>query len=241
MGTELYAETEKLRTTRMAYGLLLALVLAGVGLTALTSLIHIVIAGQVRAEEPGVVAVPAALSPYFAVIAGVLLVVTEFRFGTITTTYLAQPRRGLVLLAKLLIGLLLGFLYGSAVVLASIGTGALLGALVPGAQAFPFDLGTLQAWIGTVVVSALFAALGVAIGAIVHNQVAAVLIAVLGLIGDQSLFGRIVPAELLPTGAAHVIQGFTGYPPALGAVVLLAYVAALSGIALLVSIPRDRT
>jgi hypothetical protein len=87
----------------------------------------------------------------------------------------------------------------------------------------------------------LFAALGVAVGAIVHNQVAAVLVAVLGLIGDQSLFGRIVPAELLPTGAAHVNQGFTGYPPALGAVVLLAYVAALSGLALLVSIPRDRT
>jgi hypothetical protein len=94
VGTELHAETEKLRTTRVAYGLLLALVLADVGLTALISLVHVVIAGQATAQEPGVVVVPAALTPYFAVVAGVLVVVTEFRFGTITSTYLAVPRRG---------------------------------------------------------------------------------------------------------------------------------------------------
>jgi ABC-2 type transport system permease protein len=241
MGTELYAETEKLRTTRMAHGLLIALVVAVVGLTALTSLVHVVIAGQATAQEPGVVAVPAALTPYFAVVAGVLVVVTEFRFGTITSTYLAVPRRGRVVFAKLVIGLLLGISYGLIAVLSSMATAGVLRAAVPGAQVFPLGPDTLQAWAGTVQASGLYAAVGVAIGALVHSQLAAVLLAVLGLIGDQSLFGRIVPAHLLPTGAAHVLEGFTAYPNWLGVLVLLAYVVVISGIAMVVSIPRDRT
>jgi ABC-2 type transport system permease protein len=241
VGTELHAEVEKLRTTRMAYGMLIALLVTGVGLTALTSVVHVVIAGQARAETPGVVAVPSALTPYFALIAGVLLVVTEFRFGTITTTYLAVPRRGRVVIAKLLVGALLGACFGLAVVLASIGTAAALHAAIPGAQPIPLGVSALQAWIGTVVVSGFFTALGVSIGALVNNQVAAVLVAIFGLIGDQSLFGRLLPAQLLPTGAAQVVQGFSTSPTWLGVVVLIGYVVVISGIAMVVSIPRDRT
>jgi hypothetical protein len=143
--------------------------------------------------------------------------------------------------AKLLIGLLLGIGYGVIALLSSMAAAGALRAAVPGAHSFPLDLDTLNAWAGTVQVSGLYAALGVAIGALVHSQLAAVLLAVLGLIGDQGLFGRIVPAHLLPTGAAHVLEGFGPYPSWLGALVLLAYVAVISGIAMAVSIPRDRT
>jgi hypothetical protein len=86
----------------------------------------------------------------------------------------------------------------------------------------------------------LYAVLGVAIGALVHGQVGAVLTAVIGLTGIEALLETVVPAGFLPSGAADTLARLTAQPVWQGAGVLAAYVGGVTALALLLTIPRDR-
>ncbi|MCD1571430.1 ABC transporter permease [Agromyces mediolanus] len=111
----------------------------------------------------------------FAVIIGVLAVTGEFRHRTLTVTFLATPQRTTVLGAKLLAQLPIGAGFGVIAFLASVGAGAAMLAV--------FGLDTLLdqsdtwAMIGRgILAMALWAAIGAALGSVVPNQVAAIVI-----------------------------------------------------------------
>ncbi|MFD6056095.1 ABC transporter permease [Agromyces sp. NPDC060279] len=111
----------------------------------------------------------------FAVIIGVLAVTGEFRHRTLTATFLATPQRTTVLGAKLLAQLPIGAGFGVIAFLASVGAGAAMLAV--------FGLDTLLdqsdtwAMIGRgILAMALWAAIGAALGSVVPNQVAAIVI-----------------------------------------------------------------
>lgn len=111
----------------------------------------------------------------FAVIIGVLAVTGEFRHRTLTATFLATPQRTTVLGAKLLAQLPIGAGFGVIAFLASVGAGA--------AMLAAFGLDTLLdqsdtwAMIGRgILAMALWAAIGAALGSVVPNQVAAIVI-----------------------------------------------------------------
>ena len=111
----------------------------------------------------------------FPVLLGALATTGEFRHQTLTPTFLATPRRGLVLGAKTVTLTLVGAGLGVVALAASVGIGG--GAL----SAFGVDAQLLdsQTWLlvtRTLLAMALWAAIGVGLGVLVPNQVASIVI-----------------------------------------------------------------
>ena len=98
MRSLLAAEVLKLRTTRTTWVLLLVgALLAGVTAAALVG------SGSLEDDRALALAQGASFAAFLALVLGALLVTSEYRHGTITTTFLGEPRRGRVLAAKLVV------------------------------------------------------------------------------------------------------------------------------------------
>ncbi len=111
----------------------------------------------------------------FPVIFGTLATTTEFRHQTLTPTFLAEPHRGIVLGAKLVSMGIMGALYGIAALVASVG----IGAAILNATGHSTGLDSPDTWalIARVVLAmALWAVIGVGLGALIPSQVAAIVI-----------------------------------------------------------------
>ncbi len=111
----------------------------------------------------------------FPLLIGTLMVTTEFRHKTLTSTFLAVPRRSRVLLAKFAVGIVLGLLYGL------VGTTAALGAGAGSLAAFGVDteLGSADTWtlVGRMLLAyVLWVLVGIGVGTTVRNQVAAIVV-----------------------------------------------------------------
>lgn len=111
----------------------------------------------------------------FPLLIGTLMVTAEFRHQTLTPTFLATPRREVVLGAKVAIGALLGIGYALIAIVATVGPAA--GFLA----GFGLDtgLGTSGTWalLGRIVLAfVLWVLVGIGVGALVRNQVAAIVI-----------------------------------------------------------------
>lgn len=150
----------------------------------------------------------------FPLLIGTLIVTTEFRHKTLTPTFLATPRRGVVLLAKLGTGLAFGVLYGLLAAVAAVAVGA--GVLA--AFGIETGMGSPDTWamLGRMVLaSVLWVLVGIGVGATVRNQVAAVVIVLaftqfLEPIGRT--LGALVPGlsdvlRFLPGAAADTLVG----------------------------------
>jgi ABC-2 type transport system permease protein len=111
----------------------------------------------------------------FPVLLGALSATSEFRHQTLTPTFLANPRRSRVLLAKVVSAAVVGALYGVVALAASIGAGAVVLAATGGDPAFDDgDTWVLSARV--ILAMALWAVIGVALGTLVRNQAAALVI-----------------------------------------------------------------
>jgi ABC-2 type transport system permease protein len=111
----------------------------------------------------------------FPLLIGTLMVTTEFRHRTLTPTFLATSRRGVVLWAKVVVGVLMGVLFAVLALIASVGPGA---AVLAG---FGLDttLSAADTWamLGRIVISlVLWTLVGIGVGTLVRNQVAAIVI-----------------------------------------------------------------
>jgi ABC-2 type transport system permease protein len=171
MSGALRSELLKLRTTRTFYGI----VLAALGLTALLAGAAAGIAPYESGDVPGADIIDAAgLTQPFALVLGILAVSTEFRHGTITPTILAVPDRVRLMTAKLaahgIAGLVLG---GVSYVFAAL----LVVFVLPLRDIEPaISVGdSIEMMAGGVLCVALLAAIGVGVGALVRNQVGAVI------------------------------------------------------------------
>ena len=186
------SEFQKVFTTRMWW--LLALLLAGyVGLMsggfgaflgwASENPDAAASAGGGTAIPPGLDLAPlvysfaTSIGYVFPVLLGALAVTGEVRHKTLTPTFLAEPHRTTVLTAKFLSQLAMGAGLGAIAFAVSVGTGA---AALAG---FGLDTGLddpdTWALIGRgVLAMALWGAIGVGLGALVPNQVAAIVIVI---------------------------------------------------------------
>jgi ABC-2 type transport system permease protein len=124
---------------------------------------------------PIVYSLASSIGYVFPLLIGALSVTNEFRHQTLTPTFLASPRRGAVLGAKSIVGVLFGAFYGAIALLAAVGLGALILAL--------FDIDPLltesDTWalIGRAVIAmALWAAVGVGVGALIPSQVGSIVV-----------------------------------------------------------------
>ena len=215
-------------------------------------------------QAPPLAGLDAALTVYgvlnavgyvFPLVVGTLLVTTEVRHKTLTQTLLAEPRRGVVLGAKLVLAAGIGLLYGLAGVVGLVAAGAPVLAAV-GDGAFLGDPQVVRALLLGVLVTGLWAVLGTGFGAVVPHQVAAVVailaftqfvepIARLGLGAVDSLSGV---SAYLPGAAADAVVGASLFsqmgdvdllPAWGGALVLLGYAAALTLAGRLTTFARD--
>lgn len=176
------AEILKIVTTRMWWVLAIVLV-AYVGVSAAGIGASFGWASNEAGGEliPGlslqhvVYAVATSIGYVFPLLYGTLAVTGELRHQTITPTFLATPRREVSLGAKLLVQGGLGLLYGVLAFVASVVGGAIVLA------AFDVDplLGDVGTWglIGRgVLAMGLWGIVGVGIGALLRNQVAAIVV-----------------------------------------------------------------
>ena len=180
-----------------------------------------------------------------AALIGVMAITSEFRHGTIRPTFVVTPNRRRVLTAKVIASLLMGVAFGLiATALASgIGYAILTGKNIH----LALDTNhVLLLILGSLGMTALWAALGVGVGALVKNQVLAVVGVILWvMVVDQLLVG-LVPSvgRFTPTAASDsVTAGFSDYllPPLYGGLLLAAYTAAFVAAGAAVLARRDVT
>jgi ABC-2 type transport system permease protein len=171
MTAQLRSELRKLRTTRTSLGLLLglvALILFGVVAGAFSSESDLSLAENQR-ELIG----NGGFAAVFAALVGVMAMTSEFRHGTIRATFVFTPFRHLVVAAKAVASEAVGMAFGA------LGAGLALGAgvLLIRARGYELLLGAedvRRLLVGTIVMSALWAVIGVGLGALVRNQVFAI-------------------------------------------------------------------
>ncbi len=229
------SELLKIRTVRSFWAYLIVIV-------AFTALAVAAQIGSAESLERGTVdfqsdlVATAGIALLLSVILGITLVTTEFRFGTVTPTFLVAPKRELVLAAKAIaaIALAIGFALLSLFVIAVIA--------LPWLASVDAETNVLDGEIGSVaaeqILSAiLWALMGVAIGAIVQSQVAALVGTLVWIfIGETLLIGAFGLLDLdgasayLPFQALDAADGSGGgellsYWP--GVAVSLAWIAAL--------------
>jgi ABC-type transport system involved in multi-copper enzyme maturation permease subunit len=243
----LKSELLKLRTTRTSLLLLIWMT----GLIALVVLLHVLSLSTdqiARADgQRKVLGWGTGIAALFASLLGALLITAEIRHGTIRPTFLATPRRGRVIAAKLLAGALTGVAVG----LLAEGLTAAIEAAGLAARGIHIELTAgdyVQLLAGGAAAGALFAALGVGVGAVVRQQVGAVVgLCVWLLLIETTLIGNIPSAgKYAPGAAAGAVAGAiqTQSPsklvaPALGLLVLAAYAALAAGAGALLITRRD--
>jgi ABC-type transport system involved in multi-copper enzyme maturation permease subunit len=186
----------------------------------------------------------------FALLIGVLCVTSDFRHKTVTAAFLASPRRWRLIGSKLLTAALVGV--ALAVML-------LVGTLVGGGWALAAQGGSFGALArqvpavapGVVLVFALFAVLGVGIGSLLTNQVAAIVVALGWFLILEGILVALVPAagRWVPSGAAQAAADVTRSHAELaglfawwqGALLLLLYGAVFAAAGAAVLARRDIT
>jgi ABC-2 type transport system permease protein len=231
MKAELRSEVFKQRSTRTGLALLAALVV----LVAVAVILHVwgfaaddlaQKSNQLEVFNPGQL-----LGSLFAALLGAMSITSEIRYGTIRSTFLVTPWRSRVVAAKAAASTALGAGFGlaAAVVATAVGAAA-LGARGIDVQLASGDYALILA--GGAASAALWAAIGVGVGALVRNQVPALvglcawILFVEGLLVGDTLedIGRFTPGA-----AAAALSGQdsdTLLPPAFALLLLALYAAA---------------
>jgi ABC-type transport system involved in multi-copper enzyme maturation permease subunit len=179
----------------------------------------------------------------FAAIAGVLVIASEYRFGTIRPTFVFTPQRERVIAAKLAAGLLAGFVFGLLSEAIAFGVGRLfLAGRGIDLALDGHDVALLL--LGSTFGPALWAGIGVGLGAILRNQVAAVITLLSWIFVVDSLLFGLVPSvgRFMPTAAMDALLGDTDshlVAPAAGALLLVAWAAVLALAGLVLTSRRD--
>ena len=190
------------------------------------------------------------LAAIFTLLFGILAVAGEYRHGTITDTYLSFPRRRQVVLAKLAV-------YGAVGGAAGLVSGAVAVAVTAAwwtAKGGTFTLsgaGTWPALGGGVAANVAFATIGVGLGALVRNLVAAVAAALAWIALVEGIAGQLVGTGLarwLPFYASEALDraALTSSPARLlpqwgGGLVLAGYAALFATVAVITTLRRDVT
>jgi ABC-2 type transport system permease protein len=206
---QLRSELVKLRTTRTSLGLVLvevALVLLAVLVEGLASSPAHLVRPDTQRDYFGSGSFSGLVAAFF----GLLAVTSEFRFGTIRPTLVAEPRRHVVVAAKVVASALAGLGLGLLGAALSFGVGGIVFA----ARGIDWTLGDRHATyvvVGTLLSAALWAALGVGLGALVRHQVGAIVILIAWTAVLESIVFGFVPSvgRYLPGQASSALTDAT--------------------------------
>ena len=242
MIAQIRSELLKVRSTRTTIGLLLGMIALILLFTLLTGLLSHP-PGLMGKENQRQLLSVGSLAGVFSALAGVLLVTSEYRYGTIRPTILFNPARSHVLTAKIVAGALAGIVFG--VVGEAIGWA--IGYAILEGRGITIVLSSsdvLLLALGGLVGVALWGAIGTALGTIIRNQVGAVItLLAWGLVVDSLLFG-LVPSvgRYTPTRAGDALMGLKTQhllSPSVGAIILIAWAILLAFIGIGLTAHRD--
>jgi ABC-2 type transport system permease protein len=244
MITQFKAELLKVRSTRTTVGLVLGMIALTVLIVVLSGLLSHKDGLSSTKDQLGLMST-GGIALVFSALAGVLLITGEYRYGTIHPTFVFTPRRGRVLSAKLAAGLLTGLVFG----VVGVGLAVGISSLILSARGIPSALSSGQITLlvlGGLAAIALRGAIGVGLGAILRNQVAAVIgLLAWDFVVSSLLFG-LAPSvgRFMPTTAANALMGLKTehlLSPAAGGAVLVGWTAALAVAGLVLIRRRDVT
>jgi hypothetical protein len=186
------------------------------------------------------------LGALFAALLGAMSITGEIRHGTIRPTFLVTPSRGRVLAAKVLVSGIIGAGFGlvAGALAAGVGTAALRARGIE----VRLDAGDYTLLIaGAAAATALWAAIGVGLGALLRNQVSALvgicawLLFVEGLlVGDVADIAEV--GRFAPGAAGEAITGQNPDPllaPGFGLLVLTLYAIGVTVAGSLATSRRD--
>lgn len=241
----LRSEWLKVTSTRMWW----VLFLVALGLTALSVIPAILLSGtadEFSLENPSMMRqlwAGIASASVIALILGIIAVTGEFRHQTITDSFLTQPRRTAFVTAKAGVQAV----WGAILAIVVGGFGILLAiVLLPTQPHSPIDAGHVAGVYGAaILLFALYAVLGVAVGALIRSQVIALVVALLWVMLMEPLIVTFLPAvgKWLPGGGASAfLQSSPDLLPLwAGALLLLGYTVVFSAIAIRTTLQRDIT
>jgi ABC-2 type transport system permease protein len=247
----LRAELLKLRSTRTALGMGIAAALVTVLPAVL--LIAFLPKGTIGGDEARtILTAGSSLVTYILLVFGILGMTGEYRHGTITYTYLATPRRGRVMVVKLVVYAVVGCL----VMLLALLLANLIGAIglpIRGVSYPAPDGAALADYARQIVTAGLITAFGVALGALFRAQVATVagtliwalmvepLIVVfkphIGTWLPFNVFSQVISLQIggVESGAAEGLSRPEAFLVSIG------YIAVFSVLAVFISMRRDVT
>jgi len=249
MSALLRSELLKQRTTRTNILLLLWMI----GLVALVVLLHVFSLSAAtihpRDGQLKVLGWGTSIGALFASLLGAMSITGELRHGTIRPTLLATPNRARVIAAKVGASALAGVALG---LLAEGLTAAIesAGLAVRGIPVALTGSDYVQLLAGGAAAAALWATIGVGVGALVRNQIGAMIgLCVWMLLIETTLIGNVPSAGKFAPGAsagaiAGAIQTQTAaslLAPVVGGLLLAAYAGLAAGAGTLAIARRDIT
>lgn len=246
----LRTELLKLRSTRTALGMGIAAALVSVlpAVLLIAFLSKSTLAGD---DASTILTAGSSLVTYIVLVFGILGMTSEYRHGTITYTYLATPRRGRVMVVKLVVYALVGCL----AMLLALSFANLIGAIglpIRGVSYPSPDGAAFADYARQIATAGLITAFGVALGALLRAQVVTVAGTLIWALMVEPLvvtfkphIGAWLPFNVfsqvisLPIGADGGAAGGLSRPEAF--LVAIAYIAVFSVAAVFISMRRDVT
>jgi ABC-2 type transport system permease protein len=240
---QLRSELLKQRSTQTTLFLLLGVIV----LVALASAVHVLAPAASdlasRSHQLEVFAVGSRVGMLFAALVGAMAITAEIRYGTIRATFLVTPRRGPVIAAKLAVSALVGVGFGLlAQGLMAAATTAALSARGIDNRLEAGDY--VQLLTGGAAAAALWAAIGLGVGALVRNQVATLVGLCAWMLIVENLLLPFVPdaGRFTPGAAGLALAGRTAdglLSPAPAALVLAFCTLAAATAGWIATVRRD--
>jgi ABC-2 type transport system permease protein len=191
-----------------------------------------------------VIGAPASVLTAIALVLGILGMAGEYRHQTITTTFLASPRRRDVLAAKMVAHGMTGAAMATMAMVVSVAIA--IGWLQWSSTSVHADAGAARVALGLIASTGLYGALGVSLGAVFRNQTAATTVALVWLLAIEGLLGDIFRTSWtrwLPAAAAramvHSGPVHDGLSASTGALVFAVYVVAFAAAGVCLTLKRD--
>lgn len=247
------AELLKLRTVQLPLWLLattLLLVALGVAATVLTAGME---GNPLQVDDPELLAravASASSGNVILVVLGILMLTQEFRFGTATPSFLTTPKRGRVVVAKLaavgVAGAVFAVLSAALALVLSVALVALRGGSTT------IDRTVLEVLAACVLVLVLYGPIGIGVGALVRNQIAAVVATLAWMFIVEQLLVALLPevGRWTPGGATAAVLQLGDFatqgrgdllPVWAGVALLVAYAVVLSVAGARLTLRRDLT
>ena len=246
------AEFKKISSTRMTFVLLAS----SIALTVTYVVMYALLAGFDNGTgqtlppltvEMSVRMVYSSLGSAYVIVLifGIVGFTSETRHKTLNFTYLAMPHRGKVIFAKFVTHAVWGAIFA----ISNLAIGLPLAVWLVNSRPH-FVIPTqdiINVSIGTVVAFMLYSILGIALGALIRNQIAAIVISLVWVMLVEAIFIAILPSvgKWMPAGAAssmlqaRALDGAKYLEPVPGGLLLLAYAIAFGLIATFTTARKD--